>query len=71
MQNQTMQDISEAELRDQFDRTGLAGLMTFERAIQSGAILISLIAAIKGRRTVAARRAQYVAIQYQQTREAA
>jgi phosphoribosylanthranilate isomerase len=65
------ENITEADLREQFDRCGLASLMTFERAIQSGAILISLIAAIKGRRTAAARRAQFVAIQYQQTQEAA
>ena len=67
----TPENITEADLREQFDRTGLASLMTFDRAIQSGAILISLIAAIKGRRSSAARRAQFVAIQYQQTQEAA
>lgn len=65
-----MNDITEAELRDQFDRSGLAGVgITYERAIQSAPVLISLIAAIKARRRIAARQAQWVAIQYQ-TKEA-
>lgn len=67
----TADTITEADLRAQFERCGLADLMSFERATASGAILISLIAAIKGRRAAEARRAQWVAIQYQQTTEAA
>lgn len=66
-----MTEINESDLRDQYDRAGLAPIgISFDRAIQSPVILISLIAAIKGRRRTAARQARAAAIQYQQTKEA-
>jgi hypothetical protein len=62
--------ITEAELRQQFDLTGLARIgIGFDRAIQSPVILISLIAAIKGRRRIAARQARKAAINYQLNQE--
>lgn len=67
-----MTSITDTELREQYARTGLASVgIDYARAIGSPVILISLIAAIKGRRRIAARQAQWVAIQYQQTQEAA
>lgn len=63
---------TDAELREQYARTDLSAVgITFERAIASPVILISLIAGINGARRRAARQARSAAIQYQQTQEAA
>jgi hypothetical protein len=65
-------NIAESDLREQYARSGLEPIgIGFDRAIQSPVILISLIAAIKGRRRIEARRAKAASIQYQQTKEAA
>lgn len=62
---------TDAELREQYTRTDLSAVgITFERAIASPVILISLIAGINGARRRAARQARSAAIQYQQTQEA-
>jgi hypothetical protein len=59
-----------ADLREQYARTGLEAVgIGFDRAIQSPVILISLIAAIKGRRRIAARQARNAAINYQLNQE--
>ena len=64
--------ICEAEMREQYDRSRLSSIgISFERALQSPAICISLIATIKNRRKQAARYASAAAIQYQQIKEAA
>jgi hypothetical protein len=61
-----MNAITHSELRAQYARTGLAQIgIGFDRAIQSPVILISLIAAIKGRRRTEARQARAVALNYQ------
>ena len=66
-----MNQITDADLREQYARTGLASVgIGYERAISSPVIVLSLIAAIRGRRRIAARQAQFAAIQYQQTKEA-
>jgi len=62
--------ISEAELHEQYDRTGLDRVgIGFDRALQSPVIVLSLIAAINGQRKRAARQARAAAMQYQ-TQEA-
>lgn len=67
-----MTEITETDLREQYDRAGLAPIgISFNMAIQSPVILISIIAAIKGRRRTAARQARAAAIQYQINQEAA
>lgn len=59
--------ITEAEQREQYERTGLARLgLSFERAMQSESIRIAINSAIKGLRRLNARRARDAAIQYQQ-----
>ena len=65
-----MTEINRTDLREQYDIARLDAIgISFDRAIASPILLISLIAAIKGRRRTAARQARYVAIQYQQTQE--
>lgn len=64
--------ITEAELREQFNRSGLeAEGIRFEVAVQSDAIRITLINAIQARRRLAARQAMTAAIQFQTPKEAA
>lgn len=61
-----MNPITEPELREQYDRTGLDQVgIGFDRALQSPVIVLSLIAAINGQRKRAARQARAAAIQYQ------
>lgn len=63
---------TEAELREQYARTWLDRIgVSFDRAMQSPVILISLIAGINGARRRAARQAHAAAINYQQLQESA
>ena len=57
---------TDAELREQYERTGLARIgMSFERAMTSEAVRIALAGAVRGRRRLAARQAQSAAINFQ------
>jgi hypothetical protein len=59
-----------AELREQYDRAGLEYIgVSFDRAIASPVILISLVAGINGARKRAARQARAAAINYQLNQE--
>lgn len=57
---------SEAELREQYDRAGLALIgIDFDRAIGTAYIRLGLENAIKGHRRAAARQARDAAIEHQ------
>lgn len=67
----TTTTITEAEQREQYARIGLARVgITFERAMQSHAVVIAINGGIAATRRAQARRAVDNPIQYQ-TREAA
>lgn len=63
-------NVTSAELCAQYERSGLAQVgISYERAIASPVILVSLIAGINGARRRAARQARAAAINYQITQE--